>query len=541
MLALCKNCSLVHTRYNKTPYELLRDRKPNVQYFQVFGSLCYPTNNREDHGKMKSKADIKIFISYSKSLRGFRIYNRIIRNIKETIHVKFDELTTMDSEHKDLDDLFGPMNEEYFEKRFPEVSTNSDAPITLNYEDTPSSSSISVEDNEAPPLVSSSKEQTSRISNDVADESIQEDSADLDRNTLITPFCPPVTEEAESSLTNQDPSNMHEFNQNFTIFQMDVKTAFLNGPLKEELYVSQLDRFVDPDFLDHVYKLKKALYGLKQAPRAWYDKLSSFLSKNHFTKVHQSPHGIFISQSQYTLKLLKKHGMDGCDSISTPMTTAKLDADLQGTPTDQMKYHRMIGGLMYLTASRPNIAFSTFIQIMQGAMTAVKAHLRAYNSGRKIDFIMAQHQPQQILSRDLLVPPNKQYNLASANKNIDLTNLSCPPSSKILGDILRHHPLHLALAASALVSWIYIQQVCHTLKLDYSKERFIFFIDAKEVTFSLNDLRTLFQFPQATDNNHAAFVETHTLTTMLAFLNKIRYATRIRLAGQFVTIDLPQP
>ncbi|GKA38941.1 retrovirus-related pol polyprotein from transposon TNT 1-94 [Tanacetum coccineum] len=72
--------------------------------------------------------------------------------------------------------------------------------------------------------------------------------------------------------------------KNFTIFHMDVKTTFLNGPLKEKVYVSQPDGFVDPDFPDHVYKLKKALYGLKQAPRAWYDKLSSFLIEHHFTK-----------------------------------------------------------------------------------------------------------------------------------------------------------------------------------------------------------------------------------------------------------------
>ncbi|GKC29915.1 retrovirus-related pol polyprotein from transposon TNT 1-94 [Tanacetum coccineum] len=136
--------------------------------------------------------------------------------------------------------------------------------------------------------------------------------------------------------------------KNFAIFQMDVKTTFLNGTLKEEVYVSQPDVFVDPDFPDHVYKLKKAMYGLKQSPRAWYDKLSSFLIENYFIKgivdltlftrhhkedilrvqIHQSPRGIFISQSQYTLALLKKHGMDGCDFISTPIDTARLDADL---------------------------------------------------------------------------------------------------------------------------------------------------------------------------------------------------------------------
>ncbi|GJS39907.1 retrovirus-related pol polyprotein from transposon TNT 1-94 [Tanacetum coccineum] len=172
--------------------------------------------------------------------------------------------------------------------------------------------------------------------------------------------------------------------KNITIFQMDVKTAFLNGPLKEEVYVSQLDGFVDPDFPDHVYKSKKTLYGLKQAPRAWYDK-SSFLIEHHFTKgelqfflglqVHQSPRGIFISQSQYAIELLKKHGMDECVSMSTPMATERLDANLQGTPTDQTTYRQMIGRLKYLTASRPDIAFSTFVSTRYQERPTVK-HLK---------------------------------------------------------------------------------------------------------------------------------------------------------------------
>ncbi|GJZ06165.1 retrovirus-related pol polyprotein from transposon TNT 1-94 [Tanacetum coccineum] len=153
--------------------------------------------------------------------------------------------------------------------------------------------------------------------------------------------------------------------RNITIFQMDVKTAFLNGPLKEEVYVSQPEGFIDDEFPNHVYRLKKALYGLKQAPRAWYDKLSSFLIEHGFNKVHQSPRGIFISQSQYAIDLLKKHGLDECVSMSTPMAIERLDADFQGTPTDQTTYRRMIGGLMYLTARRPDIAFATFMRTMQ--------------------------------------------------------------------------------------------------------------------------------------------------------------------------------
>ncbi|GJS18282.1 hypothetical protein Tco_0412754 [Tanacetum coccineum] len=91
-------------------------------------------------------------------------------------------------------------------------------------------------------------------------------------------------------------------------------------------------------------------------------------------QVHQSPRGIFISQSQYAIEL-KKHGMDECVSISTPMATERLDANLQGTPTDQTTYRQMIGGIMYLTASRPDIAFATFVCARYQARPTVK-HLK---------------------------------------------------------------------------------------------------------------------------------------------------------------------
>nr|GFB33187.1 Gag-Pol polyprotein [Tanacetum cinerariifolium] len=72
--------------------------------------------------------------------------------------------------------------------------------------------------------------------------------------------------------------------KSFPIYQMDVKTAFLNGPLKVKVYVAQPDGFVDPHHSEKVYRLRKPLYGLKQAPRAWYDKLSKFLTSKGFTK-----------------------------------------------------------------------------------------------------------------------------------------------------------------------------------------------------------------------------------------------------------------
>ncbi|GJZ67311.1 retrovirus-related pol polyprotein from transposon TNT 1-94 [Tanacetum coccineum] len=203
-----QNRTIIHTRYHKTPYELLRRRKPNVEYFHMFGSLCYPTNDRDDLGKMKPKADIGVFIGHSETSRGFRIYNRRTNKIMETINIKFDELTTMASEHdcleadlqrfinhnssaeemntpskEDLDNLFGPMFEEYFEKTFFDTPINSAAQPTQIHEDSPSTSSIIVDEHEAPPNVTTSDEQTSPISLIETDEFNQEDYAHFDGNS----------------------------------------------------------------------------------------------------------------------------------------------------------------------------------------------------------------------------------------------------------------------------------------------------------------------------------------------------------------------
>jgi hypothetical protein len=207
----------------------------------------------------------------------------------------------------------------------------------------------------------------------------------------------------------------------FTLFQMDVKSAFLNGFLEEEVYVEQPPGFKDPTNPDHVYKLTKALYGLKQAPRAWYGRLSSFLASHGFERgksdltlftkkrkdsilliqiyvddiifgssdaalaeefsvlmrsefemsmmgelnfflglqIKQTGDGIFINQTKYTRELLKRFNMDQGKTSDTPMMKdIKLDADESGESVDISSYRGMIGSLLYLTASRPDIMFA---------------------------------------------------------------------------------------------------------------------------------------------------------------------------------------
>ncbi|GJX28895.1 retrovirus-related pol polyprotein from transposon TNT 1-94 [Tanacetum coccineum] len=136
--------------------------------------------------------------------------------------------------------------------------------------------------------------------------------------------------------------NVMEIRRRYIIKAFKDSNRYEHVRLKISVWQSQSERRSQSSWL------KKALYGLKQAPRAWYDKLSSFLIEHHLTKgivdttlftghhggdillvqVYKSPRNIFVSQSQYAIELLKKHGMDECDSMSTPMATARLDTDL---------------------------------------------------------------------------------------------------------------------------------------------------------------------------------------------------------------------
>ncbi|GJV26303.1 retrovirus-related pol polyprotein from transposon TNT 1-94 [Tanacetum coccineum] len=196
--------------------------------------------------------------------------------------------------------------------------------------------------------------------------------------------------------------------KNMTIYQIDVKTTFLNGVLKEEVYACQPEGFVDLDHPTHVYRLKKALYGLKQALRAWYDTLSWFLLDNKFSKgavdpklftqktakhillvqiyvddiifASTDPKACDIFSNEMSSKfqmLIMGQMMDSCDPVDTPMVDRlKLDEDPLGIHVDQNWFRSMVGSIMYLTASRPDLIFVVCMCVRYQA-SPTKKHLEA--------------------------------------------------------------------------------------------------------------------------------------------------------------------
>nr|GFB12736.1 hypothetical protein [Tanacetum cinerariifolium] len=321
-----QNRSLVIPRHEKTPYHIINDRKPLVKFFHIFGFVCYIIKDGENLDKMKEKGDECIFVEYSTQSRAYRVFNKRTRVIMESIHVNFDELPQMASDQLDrtgttsneLDLLFSPMFDELLNGSSKGVSKSSavsaaDASNQRQNHTTPLNiHTTHAPTCQAPPLAPTvispeninqaettrrqlesdaemcmfaltvSRTEPKNIKEAMSDsawiESMQEEHYQFDRldvwKLVDRPLCTNEGVDFEESfapvarLESVKLFIAYAAHKSFPIYQMDVKTAFLYGSLKEVVYVNQPDGFVDPYHPDKVYRLKKALYRLKQAPRA---------------------------------------------------------------------------------------------------------------------------------------------------------------------------------------------------------------------------------------------------------------------------------
>nr|GEV30775.1 hypothetical protein [Tanacetum cinerariifolium] len=463
-----QNHSLVIPRHEKTPYHIINDRKPSVKFFHIFGSLYYIVRDGENLDKMKVKGDACIFVGYSTQSRAYRVFNKRTRVLVETIHVNFDELPQMASDHvssdpapkykavttsNELDLLFSLMSDELVNRSSHVASksfavSTTDAPNQRQQQHTtPLNNQTSPDHTCQVPTQVPTIPSTGNMNQVV----MVEEYAQVENDEFINIFCTPIQDREETSSRHVDSLNMHTFYQHhssehrwtkdhlieqvignpsqsvrtsqlesdgemcmlaltvsqtepknlkeamadsawiesmqeelhqfdrldvwelvdsplckniinmkwlwknksdeeniaayksFTVYQMDVKTTFLYGPLKEEVYVNQPDGFVDPYHLDKVYRLKKALYGLKQAPRAWYDKLSNFLVSKGFSKGSIDP-TLLITKHRGDILLLTVYGfyfdkiLMYCDSKAAIAISCN---PVQHSPTKHIdvKYH----------------------------------------------------------------------------------------------------------------------------------------------------------------------------------------------------------
>ncbi|GKB27827.1 retrovirus-related pol polyprotein from transposon TNT 1-94 [Tanacetum coccineum] len=533
-----QNRSIIHYQFDKTPYELIKGRKPDISFLHVFGALCYPKNDREDIGKLGAKGDIGFFIGYSTNSCAYRVYNQRIKKIMETMNVTFDELSTMDFEQSSLKPglqsmtfgqislgldltyapskittqqptkgelylLFEAMYDDHIggqpsatprtvlATQAPQVlQTPTATTTTADTAPTPTNSSSKAIDfpnasqdvDEKNNMLSTNPKQLltmnqlrsdgdmcmyaltvstmepknvkEAITDPVWIESMQEELIQFKRLDVwvLVPaldYIKPLTlkwlfknkhDEENTVIRNKTRLVLKGYRQeegiyfkesfalvarmeaieiflayaahkSFTVFQMDVKTAFLHDTLKEDVYVCQPEGFIDVDHPSHVYKLKKALYGLSFDDDIlvgmvnmglWYtkdsgfelirfsdadyagckdtfkstsggaqficEKLVSWSSKKQVCIALSIAEAEYLSlsaccaQSNYVLEILKKYGMESCDPVGTPMEIKdKFDLDQNGSPVDATKYRSIIGALMYLTSSRLDIVHVTCV------------------------------------------------------------------------------------------------------------------------------------------------------------------------------------
>ncbi|GJR73656.1 retrovirus-related pol polyprotein from transposon TNT 1-94 [Tanacetum coccineum] len=439
--------SLIRRRYNKTPYELMQDKKLDLSFFYVFGTLCYPTNDNDDLGKLDAKADIgprlhsltpatsslglapnpvsqqpemieitcfnlcSMNTLLLHQLLFLQFKNLLLRAVGGGCDVDLADSLVSTSIDQDAPPSSTPSTQEQEQEQPPNISQGfEESPKTPIFRYDPLNESLFLKNHLLkghPRITKELQTSNDRTIMGSIPMPMQEENHEFERLQVweLVP-CPDKvlliklkwiykvkTDEFGRVLKNKARLVAQGFRQeegidfeesfapvarieairifianaahkNMTIYQMDVKTAFLNGELKEEVYISQPEGFVDQDNPSHMTtKFKMSMMG----------QMSFFLG----LQISQSPRGIFINQSKYASEIVKKYGLLTTDSVDTPLVEkSKLDEDLQGKQVDATLYRGMIGSLMYLTSSRPDLIYAVCLCARYQAKPTEK-HLQA--------------------------------------------------------------------------------------------------------------------------------------------------------------------
>ncbi|GJS40945.1 putative reverse transcriptase domain-containing protein [Tanacetum coccineum] len=465
----------------------------------------------------------------------------------ETIHVKFDELTAMASKcnnlepginytnftnlsedsqsipsKSDLDNFFGPLFEEYYSTSSHEVSDDS-ATNTTDNNHTSSSSSIIVDQDDAPPIVSSSDEQianapNSPVMNEVADEfvheygglifdgnmsdNVQEEGIDFEES-----FAPVARLEAVRNFM------AYAAHKNFPIFQMDVKTTFLNRPLKEDVFVRQPDGFVDPRVSHNVYHLR--------------DKLVRWLSKKQDCTTMSTAKAEYVSLYACCAQVIwmRMQLLDyGFRYNKIPMYCDSKSAIAISCNPVQHSRTKHINTRYHLI--KEHVEKGT-IELYFVGMECQLADLFAKSIIKeRFEYLVHVigmrffHMAQQIITAAQLVP--RFQGIGRCNNYAVLQSISCSPECKIVGKILFDHPLSYALTATADVPAVYLQQFWKTvIKMPDTEDNVIFKLDSQEIVYTVDMLCNTLQLPVETPK--IPFVIPTNIDIIESFMNRVGY------------------
>uniref|UniRef100_A0A6N2K750 Integrase catalytic domain-containing protein n=1 Tax=Salix viminalis TaxID=40686 RepID=A0A6N2K750_SALVM len=462
---------------NKTPFEAFTGRKPGIKHLKLFGCICYihiPAHLRQ---KLDGKAEKGIFVGYGNCEKGYRVYVIQSKKIVLSRSVVFDEdkfftwgeqqqeAVTSQPWLKGLEmDVNASEGEQQIERtQFVDEEVHSPVVLTGNESDcsslqsTPSSTPVklrSLEEIYARCHMSIVEPENYKeaAGNKAWEEAMNAELEMIEKNSTWELWVFKTKLNLDGTIHKhkarlvakgyaQKPGV--DYNETFApvarldtirtlialasqkgwkLFQLDVKSAFLNGVLEEEVYVEQPQGFLVKKAESKVYKLKKALYGLKQAPRAWYSEIDAYLTMCKFKRsaseatlytkadcegkqiivsiyvddivytgssdalmkefkkemmqryemtdlgllhhflgmgVLQTSQGIFIHQSKYAQSLLKKFGLEDCKPVSIPLPTGEKLKKIDGSElADECTYRKIVGSLLYLTATRPDLMYA---------------------------------------------------------------------------------------------------------------------------------------------------------------------------------------
>jgi transposase InsO family protein len=470
--------------WNMTPIEAWNGRKPSVTHLKVFGCICYAQVPKEKRRKLDEASEKCIFIGYSSQSKGYKVYNLKSKKVVVSRDVLFDENATWNWEKEEVErsipvSINLPQKSAIEDVQNEENGVHSSSHLSSPSSPSSPSSSNSSSSSSTPRKMRDLNDVFARcnfcvIEPDNFEEAMKEKcwkkameeeievieknntwelvERPSEKDVIGVKWVYKVKHNSDGSFKRnkarlvvkgyaQQPGIDYDetfapvarldtiralialaAQKGWLLYQLDVKSAFLNGELKEEVYVEQPQGFIIKGEEDKVYKLRKALYGLKQAPRAWYSQIDGYFQRHGFLKskseptlyvkhqgntdiliialyvddlvftgnnakmieefkvemmkryemsdlgllhhflgmeVYQDENGVFISQMKYAEKVLKKFRMFGCKCVETPLAcNEKLMKDDGEKKIDETLYRSLIGNLLYLTATRPDIMFA---------------------------------------------------------------------------------------------------------------------------------------------------------------------------------------